>query len=242
MSANTGLVLISGYSTTGKSASLRNIRNQDRWVYVNTESNKPLPFPNKFINGNITDPIQINSIFEDCIDNIGSVDGIVVDSLTFLMDMYESQYVLTASNTMKAWSEYNQFFKHIMQGLVPRFDKPVIFLAHTKDTLNERTMEMDTSVPVKGSLRNQGIEAYFTTVVSTKRVDLKELEGQSSPMLNITPEEEEDDFKYVFQTRVTKKTINERIRSPMGMFRASETFIDNDAQLLLDHLKSYYGA
>jgi len=30
------LVLIVGYSTQGKSDSLRNIRNQERWVYLNT--------------------------------------------------------------------------------------------------------------------------------------------------------------------------------------------------------------
>lgn len=35
---NTQLVLISGYSATGKSASLRNIRNQEKWYYLGCES------------------------------------------------------------------------------------------------------------------------------------------------------------------------------------------------------------
>jgi len=44
----------------------------------------------------------------------------------------------------------------------------------------------------------------------------------------------------VFQTQLTKETVGERIRSPMGMFTTEETFIDNDAQMLLDHLRVYY--
>lgn len=35
---NDQLIAVVGYSSTGKSASLRNIKNQDRWVYLNCES------------------------------------------------------------------------------------------------------------------------------------------------------------------------------------------------------------
>lgn len=49
-------------------------------------------------------------------------------------------------------------------------------------------------------------------------------------MLDITEEEKELGFKHVFQTRLTKKSIGERLRSPMGMFSKEETYIDNDAQ------------
>ena len=38
ITANDQLVAIVGYSSTGKSASLRNIQNQDKWIYLNTES------------------------------------------------------------------------------------------------------------------------------------------------------------------------------------------------------------
>jgi hypothetical protein len=44
----------------------------------------------------------------------------------------------------------------------------------------------------------------------------------------------------VFQTKLTKDTVNERIRSPMGLFNTSETFMDNDVQKLLNHLHAYY--
>jgi hypothetical protein len=78
-------------------------------------------------------------------------------------------------------------------------------------------------------------------VVSTKKKTLKDLEKFSNSLLTITDEEKELGFKHVFQTRITKETTGERIRSPMGMFTKEETYIDNDVQVLLNHLNQYYG-
>lgn len=236
---NDQLILIGGYSGTGKSASLRNIRNKANWLYLNTEAGKRLPFKNDFQSHRITDPYQVHEAFDYGTDN-PDVHGIIVDSLTFLMDMFESQYVLPATNTMKAWGDYNQYFKELMQNKVVHFGKPTIFIAHLKDELDEKAMEMKTSVPVKGSLKNNGIEAYFSTVVSAKKVTLKDLDKIKNNLLTITDEEQELGYKHVFQTRITKNTTGERIRSPMGMFSKEQTYIDNDAQLLLDHLDDFY--
>ena len=156
---NDQLVLISGESATGKSASLQNIRNQDRWLYLNCESGKRLPFRNKFQTHVITDPYQIYEAFEHAQGN-KDYDGIVIDTLTFLMDMFESLYIVGNSNTQKAWGDYAQFFKNLMQVHVASSDKSVIFLGHTKAEYNEKTLTYDTAVPVKGSLKNNGIEAF----------------------------------------------------------------------------------
>lgn len=234
------LILIVGYSTQGKSASLRNIRNQERWVYLNTESGKRLPFKNKFNRINITDPYDVIAYMDECIANKDDVDGIIIDSMTFLMDMFETQYVIGSANTMAGWSAYQQFFKTVMQQKVAAFGKPVIIIAHVRDELDEKNQEMKTAVPIKGALKNNGVEAYFTTVVAAKKIPLKELEKYGSKMLVITDEERELGYKHVFQTRITKGTTGERIRSPMGMFERSETYIDNDAQVLLDHLQEFY--
>lgn len=236
---NDQLILIGGYSGTGKSASLRNIRDQGDWLFLNTEAGKRLPFKNKFQAHRITDPYQVHEAFDYGTGN-PAIKGIIVDSLTFLMDMFESQYVLTASNTMKAWGDYNQFFKTLMQEKVTIFGKPAIFIAHLKDELDEKAMEMKTSVPIKGALKNNGIEAYFSTVVSAKKVTLKDIDKVTNNMLHITDEEKELGYKHVFQTRITKNTTGERIRSPMGMFSKEQTYIDNDSQLLLDHLDEFY--
>lgn len=237
---NDQLVLIVGFSAAGKSASLRNIRNQDKWVYMNTEAGKRLPFRNDFNTQRIADPYEIPTIVDACIENPDEVNGLILDSFTFMMDMLETQYVINATNTQSAWGEFAQFPKRLLQEQIVKFGKPVIITAHVKDELDEKAMELKTFVPVKGSLKNNGVEAYFSTVVAAKRVDIKELEKYSNPMLNITDEERELGYKHVFQTRPTKKTVGERLRSPMGMFSKEETYIDNDAQMLLDHLAKYY--
>jgi len=239
---NDQLILISGFSATGKSAALRNIKNQERWLYLNTEAGKRLPFRNQFQSYRIEDPYQILEAFDAATngDLDFKVEGIIVDSLTFMMDMLESQYVLPASDTQKAWGDFAQFFKTLMQQKVVAFAKPVIFTAHVLEQLDEQAHEMKVKVPVKGSLKNNGVEAYFSTVVSTKKMALKDLEPFKSDLLTITEEDEDLGFKYVFQTRPTKATVGERMRSPMGMFQKSQTFMDNDAQLLLDHLHEFY--
>lgn len=236
---NDNLVLICGTSATGKSASLANMQNQTGVMYLNTEANKKLPFKSKFQEFNIVDPLQIYEAFEHA-ETQPLIHTIVVDSLTFLMDQYESMYVLPSTNTMKAWGEFAQYFKRLMQNYVAKSTKNVIFLAHTTTNLNEDQGVMETLVPVKGSLKGNGIESYFSTIVSTKRVPMKELDNYKSSLLHVSPEEEMLGFKYCFQTKLTKKTIHERMRSPMGMFTEQETFMDNDVQLLINRLHEYY--
>ena len=236
---NDHLVLLCGKSATGKSASLMNIKDPEGVLYLNCEAGKRLPFRAKFMQKTVTDPLQINEAF-DWAETQPKIHTIVVDSLTYLLDMYESMYVLNSSNTMQAWGAFAQYYKVLMQQYVARSSKRIIFIAHTADTLNEGEMVMETKVPVKGSLKNNGIESYFTIVIASKKVPLKTLKDYKSDLLTITPEEEALGFKYVFQTKITKDSVNERLRGPLGLFDTKETYIDNNIQLVLDRLKEYY--
>lgn len=236
---NDQLVLLCGKSATGKSASLMGLEKPEGVMYLNCEAGKHLPFKAKFKQYTITDPHQIIEAF-DAAEGMPEVHTIVIDSLTYLLDMYESLYVLNSANTMKAWGDFSQFFKTLMQQHVAKSTKNVIFTAHTSDTLNEGEMVMETKVPVKGSLKNNGIESYFTVVLASKKVPLKTLKEYGSPLLTITPEEEALGFKYVFQTKITRDSVNERLRGPLGLFDTKETFIDNNMQLVLNRLHEYY--
>lgn len=237
---NDHLILVGGKSATGKSASLMGIENPEGVWYFNCESGKRLPFRSKFRQFTITDPFQVFEGFTAA-ENHPEVHTLVVDSQTYLMDMYESIYVHGSANGQKAWGEFAKFFKDLMLDYVAKSTKNVVFTAHTLDQLNEAEMVMETKVPVKGSLKNNGIESYFSQVIATKKMTLKSLEGYENDLLTITPEEEALGFKYVFQVRLTKETVGERIRGPMGMWDANETYIDNNIQLVLNRLREYYG-
>ena len=236
---NDQLILLCGKSATGKSTSLMGLKNPEGVMYLNCESGKKLPFKSKFKQYTITDPYQVFEAF-DAAAGMDDVHTIVVDSLTYLLDMFESVYVLPSTNGMQAWGQFAQYFKNLMQQYVAKSTKNVIFTAHTSDTLNEGEMVLETKVPVKGSLKNNGIESYFTVVMASKKVPLKSLKEYDSTLLTVTPEEEALGFKYVFQTKITKESVNERLRGPLGLFDTKETFIDNNMQLVIDRLHTYY--
>lgn len=238
-SVNDHLVLVGGKSANGKSASLMGLKNPEGVMYLNCEAGKKLPFKAKFKQFTITDPLQVLEAF-DAAEGMADIHTIVVDTLTYLLDMYESVYVYNAADGQKAWGNFAQFFKKLMQEKVAGSTKKVIFLAHTADTLNATEMIMETKVPVKGSTKSNGVESYFSLVIAAKKMTIKALEPYKSDLLTITPEEEALGFKYVFQTKITKDTVNERLRGPMGLFETKETFIDNNIQLVLDRLQEYY--
>lgn len=257
------LVMISGKSSTGKSASLmglafdekrkpRPAEEQKKVLYLCTEAGKKLPFPNKFTTVNVIDPEQVIDAFEQLQDKLedepDAFSYVIIDSQTFLMDQYETQYVVYAENTMQGWSDFAQYWKRLIQEHVARCPIPVVFTAHTSDIMNKEEAVMECKIPVKGALKDKGIEAYFSCVISTKKVAIKDLKKYKSPLLNITKKEEELGFKYCFQTMVTAKTKNERIRSPMFMWAdgdnpegIDETFIDNNIQHVFKRLAEFYG-
>ena len=236
---NNNLVLIVGKSGSGKSASLRNLKDPKGVIYLNCEAGKELPFASKFKKQTITDPRQVPAIIQQAEDH-SQIHTIVIDTITFLMDMFESNLVLTAKNKMEGWSNYAQFWKKMMQQTVASSSKNIIMLAHTMDVLNENDGVMETLVKVKGSIMNQGIEAYFCNVIAAKKLPVTALENYENPLLEITPEEEALGYKYVYQTKLTKETVHERLRGPLGLWKTEETYIDNDAQHVLDRLHEYY--
>lgn len=236
---NDNLVLIGGESGAGKSATLRNLRDQEGVLYLNCESGKKLPFRNKFISKIITDPYQIFEGFAWA-EKQPHIHTIVIDSVSFLMEMFESVHVIGAADTRAQWQAYAQYFKELMQQYVASSTKNVIMITHIAEDLDEATGLRKTQARVKGALKNVGIEAFFSLNVNVKKIPIRDLEGYENDYLNITEEERLVGYKHVFQTKITKSTTGERIRGPMGMFSVQETFIDNDAQILLDIVNEFY--
>lgn len=237
---NDQLILICGYSGSGKSYSLKNIRNQDKWLYLNTEAGKKLPFKNQFKNIRIVDPKEVLSYFDAAIVAGDKSEGIIIDSIDFLMNMFEAKYIKTAADTRKAWGNYQTFFEQIFQDKIIRYGKPVIIIAHVADSYDEKTLDTKTSIPVKGALKNISIEAYCSFLIYAEKMTLKDLENYKNDLLHITAKDEATGLKYCFQTQLTKTTLNKKIRGPDDLFTLDETYIDNDAQLVLDKLTEYY--
>lgn len=245
MSDNPKGLLICGGSGDGKSTSLRELANApDKGkgvLYINAEGGKPLPFKHNFKEVTIDDPYEVCNLIEQVNENPGKFHTIIIDTISFLMNRFESVHVIGSSNTMAAWGDYGQFFPSLMYDYVAKATVNVIMLGHL-DTVIDDAGNSKSAVPVKGALARNGLEAYFTTVINARKVSLKEIakEGAESPLLNITKREESMGFKHVFQTQTTAKTLGDRIRSPFGLFSDEEVFIDNDITLVIKRLQEYY--
>jgi hypothetical protein len=242
MSSNDHLLLVGGKSGSGKSTSLMDYKDDEGVLYLNAENGKKLPFKAKFVQKVLTDPLQIHQAF-DWAETNPAIHTIVIDTWTFLNEMYESLYIIGAADGRAAWGAFAQFVKKLMQQYVAASTKRVVFLAHTADKYNEGEMLMESAVPVKGAMKNQGLEAFFSVVVTCRKMKIKDLKDYLCPenkLLVVTPQEEALGFKHVFQTSITKETTSDRIRGPIGMWLPCETYIDNSVKKVMDRLDQYY--
>jgi uncharacterized protein YrzB (UPF0473 family) len=232
-------ILIEGLAASGKTLSLNSLTNRDRVGYLNCE-NKRVPFKPEFKFGlNITDPFQVPQAITE-LSSMPEIEVIVIDTLDFLMNMYETNIVKKAANGQKAWGDYYTFFQELMQVHVANSKKSFIFLAHAHTVVDEDAMMKVTSMPIKGALAKVGAESFFTTIVMAKQVPLRLVTPYKNSLLNVSDEDTERGVKYVFQTRMTKESAGEKIRAPQDMWTKDETFIDNNAQHVLNRLTSYY--
>lgn len=235
---NRNLILIAGKTSTGKSSSLRNLKDPEGVLYLGCESGKELPFKSTFIQHVVIDPYQVYEAFEYA--NKKDMHTIVIDSVTFLMSMFESIHVLPSTDGRKAWQNYGEFFRKLLQQYVASASQNVIMTAHTSSIYNEQEMDIETRVKLKGSIMDQGVEAFFTQVIASKVVAVRDLKNYKNDLLEITEEDELLGLKYCFQTRLTKETCKERIRAPMGLWSQQETFVDNDIQKVIDKTHTYF--
>ena len=234
------VVLVMGKPSTGKTSSLRNLKNPEGVFYLNFDG-KGLPFKNKFTVKKIED-VADTLDYLDAVKDEPKIHTIIIDTLTFMMDQYETQYVVYSSNTMQGWSNYQQFYKQVLHKCKVS-GKNVIVLAHSDTVMNEQEMVLETKVPIKGAIARRGAEADFEIILSSKTIPIKKLEylGKTD-LLQPEPLDGVQGFKYVFQTMIDKDTVNEKMRSPMGFWKyPEEKFINNDLQLVIDKLNEYFG-
>ena len=144
-----------GAPNTGKSTSLMNLSNQEKMVYLNTDL-KELPFKSRFMkNVEVSDAMDVLA-FIDQIEKTEAVEGAVLDTITFLMSMYERQYVSNAANGQKAWGDYGNFYKEFIHA-IKAGTKDYAVLAHQDTVLNEQSMQMETRIPIKGAVGKIGV-------------------------------------------------------------------------------------
>ncbi len=154
---NNNIVLIVGEPASGKSASLMNMSTPERIAYLNADLKK-LPFKTKFgKNVTIPDPAAIIPTIK-AIEESADLDSGIIDTITFLMNAYEKQYINTSTDAYP-WKHYANFYADVI-GAIKSGTKNYAILAHVKKIMNDEDMIMETVVPVKGAVKAIGVNLY----------------------------------------------------------------------------------
>ncbi len=113
--SNKNIILITGKPSSGKSTSLMHV-DAETTAYINTDL-KELPLRNArhFQDVSITNAKDLIPY----INNIEEAEGVklgVLDTLTFAMDMFETQFVTAddVKDSRAAWGDYAKFYKRFI--------------------------------------------------------------------------------------------------------------------------------
>jgi hypothetical protein len=207
-------VLIAGTTGTGKSSTLRNVKDPSRVVILNIER-KVLPTRNafKFKNIDITTYDQLLAKLKQAMES-DKYDVIFIDSFTALGDLLY-RYCDGKYNGYDVWSNYNNLIYAFMQSIKANV-KP-LFLTAIPETL-EVGFDQKHYVRVKGKeWKYGGVEKEFAIVAYTHTYM--------------------GDDGMEFKLTLTPNEMN-AAKAPEGMFEGE---IDNDINLLIEAQEAYYG-
>jgi len=218
--ANKKMILVVGPTGSGKTTSIRNL-DKSKSVYIDFDRKAIKAFRDM---DKFKEWVKIDYV-DHLIPGLKGLeadpdcDTIIIDTLSFALDMFVAQHIDTAADTRAAWGEYKKWYKEVIH-LAKSSKKSYIFLTHEKSVFNEAAMETKTCAYAQGSISGM-IEADFAVVAYTH----KYVAEDGLPA-------------YGFLVNPTKDTLALSAKSPMGMF--DEPLIkDNDINILLKAADEY---
>ena len=215
---NDKTVMCIGDTGTGKTSSLRNL-DPSKVCYINID-NKPIPFKHKDLSKNVSlkSTQQLINGMEQIEEEL-HIEYCVIDTISFLGDMFFSEHIENSTNGMKAWSDYKSYIlKIINMAKVSRIN--YIFLAHAQDVYDEREMVTKTFAKIQGSLKGGGLEGHFTYV-----------------LYNIVKADSLGEPEYLYLTNRTRGYIGVSAKTPFQMI---DKIIPNDITKFFDAVDEYH--
>ena len=152
MSENKKMILMVGGTGTGKTTSLRNLP-LEKTVYIDIDrkSIKGFRDMDKFRDWVKLDYIDHLIPGLKALEDDAETDYVVIDTLSFGLDMFVAQHIDTAADTRAAWGDYKKWYKELIH-LIKSSNKSYIILMHDKSTFNEAAMETKTVAYAQGSI------------------------------------------------------------------------------------------
>jgi len=217
---NKKMILIVGKTGTGKTTATKYL-DLPKTVYIDFDrkaikSFKEMDKFREWVKIDFVDHLNPGLI---ALEGDDDTDTIVIDTLSFALDLYVAQKIDTAADTRTAWGEYKKWYREIIN-IAKASKKSYIFLSHDKSVYNEELMETSTCAYAQGSIYGK-IEADFAVVAYTH----KYIGEDGLPA-------------YGFLVNPTKDTLSLSAKSPYEMFE--EPLIkENNLMTLLDAADAY---
>ena len=211
------IIGIVGASGTGKSTSLRNLP-PDKTYIIDLER-KGMPFPKKFhYIASCSNIKEFDAALSTALAD-ESCEVIVIESFT----KYVETLIALAQASFKGfdvWSYYNRMIRATLDKV--KNDNAVVIFTAIDEIVQIAQTNGDTynvrRVKVQGKQHDGCIEKEFLMVLFTE-----------------VKRDKDGDVRYVFQTNSDGITS---AKTPMGMF--SESYIDNDVNVVIETAKKYY--
>ena len=214
------MILVIGPTGSGKTTCLRNLE-KEKAVYIDFDRKAIKAFRDmdKFREWVKIDYVDHLIPGLKALETDPDCDTIIIDTLSFALDMFVAQHIDTAADTRAAWGDYKRWYKEMIH-IAKSSKKSYIFLTHEKSSYNEASMEVKTNAYAQGSISGM-IEADFAVVAYTH----KYVGSDGLP-------------KYGFLVNPTKDTLALSAKSPFGMF--DEPLVeDNDINILIKAADEY---
>ncbi|MGP1438490.1 MAG: hypothetical protein ACTTKH_05400 [Treponema sp.] len=205
------LVLLTGDSGTGKSASLRNFKSKEASVF--NVAKKPLPFKNT--GSNKLPLVDVNS-YEELKLNLKRARNktLIIDDAQYLM-----AFEFFGSIEEKGFDKFTRmgknFYSLVKSASMLEKDKVIYFFMHKEiiEGGQEKAKTLGRLLDEKLTL-----EGLFTICLKT-----------------IVQETSQGNIGYYFSTR---NSGYDRVKTPMGMFESP--LIENDLKLVDDKIREFY--
>ena len=220
MSENKKIIMVVGEPGSGKTSSLRNMPLEETvYIDIDRKSIKSFKGMDKLKQWVKLDYVDHIIPGLKAIEDDDEVNFVVIDTLSFLLDLFVAQKIDTAEDTRAAWGDYKKFYKEIINH-VKTSKKSFIFMTHPKTVYNEQEMESKTFAYAQGSIAGK-MEGDFAVVIYTR----KYLNKSGIPAFG-------------FSVNLTKETLHTSVKTPFSMFD-EPTLDDNDIMEVFKAIDEY---